>query len=291
MSAQRCKWTESEPEACAIVWDDYPNYIGVHTVAFVCIVATIIGSTFVLVRAYREKTYTSFADRLPLYRCLADLIFATVHTLDHVVVVSAQRYPAERVGAVLATLIFCFIAYQMLVTTVLSFQSFLKVVVGREFPLGAYEYRLHLMAIMPGLLIFGTANILNGTGPFLYFQGPNLQVGTAGRIYGWFAVAFFISVICIVLATSTLTVRHVNKVRNGMGQKKSAAQMAASAGTERAVRRLQSFVIAACLQWFPCSVLLTAIMADGIAPYGFRMFLIYIGVAGANLGGVWNSAA
>ncbi|KAI8823697.1 uncharacterized protein EV422DRAFT_366496 [Fimicolochytrium jonesii] len=180
----------------------------------------------------------------------------------------------------------------MNVTTVLSIQSFLKVVVGKEFPLGVYEYRLHVIAFLPGLLIFGTANANQGMGPFLYFQGPNLATGSPGRGYGWFSVLFFLFVSATVMVTSYMTVRHVNRVRNEMhGKKQSAAQSKATAGTDRAVRRLQSFTIAACLQWLPCALLLTAAMADTTKPYGFRMFCIYVGIAGANLGGVWNSVA
>ncbi|KAI9104780.1 hypothetical protein DFS34DRAFT_212991 [Phlyctochytrium arcticum] len=50
-------------------------------------------------------------------------------------------------------------------------------------------------------------------------------------------------------------------------------------------------MIGACGQWIPCAVLLATCLGAERLPYGFRMFLLYFGIMGANLGGVFNSAA
>ncbi|KAJ3277975.1 hypothetical protein HK104_002764, partial [Borealophlyctis nickersoniae] len=177
----------------------------------------------------------------------------------------------------------------MMVTTVLAVQSFSKIVFGRELPLGVVEYRLHVFALIPPLLIFGTANAINGMGPFLYFQGLNLQSGAPGYKYAWFAVAFFIFIISVVIATSSITIRRVNFVSSELGRTTTDVVSAAMAS---AIRRLHSFMIAACFQWIPCAILIAVTTAsDSIEPYGFRMFLFFLGIAGANLGGVFNTLA
>ncbi|KAJ3167759.1 H(+)-transporting V1 sector ATPase subunit G [Geranomyces variabilis] len=253
--------------------------------ALLCIIFTIAGSLYVLINAIRGGNYQTFSDRLPLYRCVADLMFAAVHTIDHLVLLGTQEYPSQAVGRLLSSLVLIFVSYQMLVTTVLAVQSFLKVTFDVTLPLGSYEHRLHLLAFFPPLVIFGIGNGVDALGPFYYFQGLNAN-NHQGMIYGWFVV------------TSYTTIRTVNNVAfqiKGAAPSKNGAKGAASgksASVARAVNRLHSFMIAACLQWIPAALLIGACTSfESTSNYGGKIFLQYLGIMGANLGGVFNSAA
>ncbi|KAI8586045.1 hypothetical protein BDZ88DRAFT_430503 [Geranomyces variabilis] len=296
-----CKWEGSLPEHCAIVDNDYSNFIAIHVMALLCIAFTTAGSLYVLINAIRAGNYQTFSDRLPLYRCIADLMFAAVHTIDHLVLLGTHQYPSQAIGRLLSSLVLIFVSYQMLVTTVLAVQSFLKVTFDVKLPLGSYEHRLHLLAFCPPLVIFGIGNGVDALGPFYYFQGLNPNT-RQGMIYGWFVVAFFGSILATVLVTSYTTIRTVNNVafqmQGAASTKKlgSASAKGASSGKSasvaRAVNRLHSFMIAACLQWIPAAMLIGACTAfESTSNYGGKIFLQYLGIMGANLGGVFNSIA
>ncbi|KAJ3132672.1 H(+)-transporting V1 sector ATPase subunit G [Geranomyces variabilis] len=259
--------------------------------ALLCIAFTTAGSLYVLINAIRAGNYQTFSDRLPLYRCIADLMFAAVHTIDHLVLLGTHQYPSQAIGRLLSSLVLIFVSYQMLVTTVLAVQSFLKVTFDVKLPLGSYEHRLHLLAFCPPLVIFGIGNGVDALGPFYYFQGLNPNT-RQGMIYGWF----------VVLVTSYTTIRTVNNVafqmQGAASTKKlgSASAKGASSGKSasvaRAVNRLHSFMIAACLQWIPAAMLIGACTAfESTSNYGGKIFLQYLGIMGANLGGVFNSIA
>ncbi|KAI8921451.1 hypothetical protein DFJ77DRAFT_163858 [Powellomyces hirtus] len=286
----RCQWTGVGHDRCAIVNDDYPNFVGLHVIALVCIVLSVVGSLFVLMKAVRDGNYKTFSDRLPLYRCLADLMFAFVHTIDHSVLLGKQTYPSENIGRLLSSLVMIFVSYQMLVTTVLSIQSLVRVVFDYAFPLGEFEYRLHILAFCPPLVIFGIANGADAMGPFYYFQGMNPNT-RAGMIYSWFCVAFFATILGTVICTSSWTIRKVDSVAKELkaDPKKKDGR---SASVARAVHRLHSFMIAACLQWIPCAVLIGATISfEDTKSKGLRLLFQYFGIIGANLGGVFNSIA
>ncbi|KAI9104781.1 hypothetical protein DFS34DRAFT_212737 [Phlyctochytrium arcticum] len=233
-----CLWVESTPGECAVVWNDLPNFYGIHIMALVCIAATSIGSVHVLAGAIKQKKYETYTERLPLYRCAADLLFAIAHVMDHIALISRQRYPDEGVGKLLGTLVFVFVCYQILLTTVLSIQSCLVVIFDISLPFGKYEYRAHLLAFLPGVVIFASANAVNGMGPFLYFQGPNITT-FQGQAYTLTAIATFIFAISTVILTSYLTITRVNSLKHNAGKKKLTPQL------KQAVRH---FYISVCHQ-------------------------------------------
>ncbi|KAJ3280674.1 hypothetical protein HK104_000474, partial [Borealophlyctis nickersoniae] len=104
----------------------------------------------------------------PLYRSISDLLFAVVHCLDHAYILNKKVYPSKPVGLAMGFFVTTFLGYQIMVTTVLSLQTFSKVFYNFETPLGVYEYRLHVFALVPSALMMTVSAVFNAVGPNLY---------------------------------------------------------------------------------------------------------------------------
>ncbi|KNC99548.1 uncharacterized protein SPPG_04937 [Spizellomyces punctatus DAOM BR117] len=268
----------------AIVANDIEMFYGLHILSLVCITASFMGSSFVIITSVRARRYKTLNDRLPIYISTADLAFASVHFVDHLTVMVNKKYPSAGTCRLLGVILLIGWGYQITINGALAAQCWLKIVRRWKLPLGVYEWKLHalVMSIVMSIVVVGLG--IDAFGPASYIICFKIE-GRPGRIMWLLTVAFLI-VTTVAIVFSSVSIRRQIRAVIGDVTKYTFADLQDNR-THQADVRMLNFAIIGCVQYIPTSALIFAVLFwdDGRL---INKTLYYIALTTVNSGGTMN---
>ncbi|TPX65453.1 hypothetical protein SpCBS45565_g05144 [Spizellomyces sp. 'palustris'] len=268
----------------AIVANDIETFYGLHILSLVCISASFIGSSFVIITSVRARRYKTLNDRLPIYISTADLAFAAVHCVDHIIVIINKRYPSAGTCRFLGVLLILGWGYQITINGALAAQCWLKIVRRWKLPLGAYEWKLHalVMSIVISLVVIGLG--IDAFGPASYIICFKIENHT-GRAM-WMLTVVFLLITAVTILFSSHSIRRQIQAVIGDVTKYTIEDLQDNR-THQADVRMLNFAIIGSVQYIPTAVVIFTVLFWDNGSL-MNKILYYIALTTVNSGGTMN---
>ncbi|XP_052084935.1 uncharacterized protein LOC127722131 [Mytilus californianus] len=258
----------------------------IHVTAIVCLLLSLCSAVGVIILLCKSRTGKSFMkwhkyERFLLYRCICDISYGFVHTLDHVqILITKDHVRLSGLCSLYAMLIVNTCISEALFSLTSALNAFLSVYFRKNVNFGNKDWKLLLILGLGPLLVVALMSSLHVFGPsgfFCAFDSVNGVIANAVVSTGLTSA--------ILVALSTLYVLTWYRIHTETKELKTQLSKngCARSATVKSAKAMCLFVVVYIIQWTPLSVSGTWQLISDV-PFGLFLAVVIM----TNLSGVFS---
>ncbi|CAG2216297.1 unnamed protein product [Mytilus edulis] len=262
----------------------------IHVTAIVCLLLTLFSAFGVIILLYKSKAGKRFMkwhkhERFLLYRCICDISYGIVHTLDHVqIVITKDHIRPSGLCSVYGMLLVNICLSESLFSLMSALNAFMSVYFRKDVNFGDKDWKLLLLlSLGPFVAVFPLS--------FLHVFGPNGNFCAFDSVKGVIANTILCTGImgAVLIALSTIYVftwyRIFTESRNlktNLGNSSSVRK-----ATLRSAKAMCLFVVVYIIQWTPITVYGTWQLISDVPYELFLAIVLMTNLSGVYSGVIW----